>query len=238
MDLDLFHLFEMLSYGELSNLSMSGDGSGEILPAMQPKLVHYTNEALLKLYGRFLLKENDVLVQLYEHITFYHLIPRFSLCFVPTLEAEEEHIRYLLDLAHEPFRDEVIKVISVFDNLGKELPLNDEEQHHSVFTPQAKVLQVPNPIGDLIYNVRYQQRHPKLSGELGENIECPDVLLGALTSYIAYKVYSHMNSAESSAKAQEFMATYELNCNDAVDRDLVNGSISQTNVRFERGGWR
>jgi hypothetical protein len=107
-----------------------------------------------------------------------------------------------------------------------------------VFTPQTKTLQVPSPIDDRGLTVKYQQRHAKLQGELGETIECPDVLWPALTSYVAYKVFSHMNSVESSMKAQEFMATYESTCNDATTQDLVNSSISQANSRFHRGGWR
>jgi hypothetical protein len=230
-------LFTALSIGELTNLSMSGNGSGTIITAQQPKIIRYANEALLALYARFPLKENDVLVQLYEHITFYHLIPRFALQYATPDGEFNEPIRYLLDLPQEPFRDEVLKVVAIYDGKGKQLPLNDEEKHDSLFTPQAKVLQVPNPLDETFINVRYQQRHRPLTGDVDQYVACPEVLLGALTSYIAYKVFSHMNTADSNAKAQEFMGTYEALCNEATDRDLVSTSISQSNTRFCKGGW-
>ena len=66
-------LFTSLSYGELNNLSMSADGSGSIEESKQPQILLYANEGLLRLYGRFLLKENDVLIEMVEHITNYHL---------------------------------------------------------------------------------------------------------------------------------------------------------------------
>lgn len=236
--MDVSELFSMLSTGELSNLSMSSNGSGTIILAQQPKLINYTNQALLRLYSRFVLKENDVLIQLYEFITFYHLIPKFSLSYVPTGSSDNEPIRYLIDSSAEPFPDELLKVLSVYDSFGRKLPLNDDEKHTSLFTPQVKLLQVPNPIEETFLSVRYQQSHPKLLGNLDQNISCPEILLGALTSYIAYKVFSHMNSADSNAKAQEFNQTYESICNEATDRDLVNSSISQSNTRFARGGWK
>lgn len=230
-------LFGMLSTGELSNLAMSANGSGSIALAQQPKLINYANDALLRLYSRFLLKESDVLIQLYESVTFYHLTPRFSVSYVPANPADSEPVRYLLDSAVEPFTDAILKVLTVYDKFGQQLPLNDEEKHNSVFTPQAKLLQVPNPVGGNFLSVRYQQRHAKLQGVLTEEIYCPDVLVGALTAFIASKVFSHMNTAESNAKAQDFAATYESVCGETTDRDLVNSSISQSNIRFSRGGW-
>lgn len=230
-------LFTALSIGELTNLSMSGNGSGSIIESQQPKVLNYANEALLRLYSRFPLKENDVLVQLYEHITFYHLIPRFALQHVPASDEFDEPIRYLLDLPHEPFKDELLKVLTIYDGKGREVPLNDEEKHNSLFTPQAKVLQVPKPLDETFLSVRYQQRHRPLTGDLKQHVVCPEVLLGALTSYIAYKVFSHMNTADSNQKAQEFLSMYEAVCVEATDRDLVSSSISQSNTRFARGGW-
>lgn len=233
--MDLQELFDMLATGELQNLSLAE--GGKIATEARPKLTRYTNEALLELYSKFVLKENDMLIQLHEHITFYHLIPRFAVNYTPEGEVDDEPIRYILDLPKEKFEDELIRVLAVTDTNGLEVPLNNEEERFSVFTPQAKILQVPNPVQDKCLNVRYQQRHTKLQGELEERVECPDVLLVALTSYIAFKVFSHMNSAESTAKAGEFMQAYEAACNGVVDRDLVNSSTSQTNTRFERGGW-
>ena len=235
--MDLRELFEKLSYGELSNLSIGENGKGTIAPAQRPKIVHYVNDALLKLYSRFILKETDLLLELYPHITFYHFLPKYSQNYVPKGLSDTEPCLYIIDSPGKPFKDDVIKVLGAFNQFGHPLFLNDAEQRTSVFTPQVKTLQVPNPVRGEFLSVQYQQRHPILIGELSETIDCPAVLEGALTSYIAGKVYSHMNSAESSAKAQEFMAAYEATCAGVVDMDLVNSSVSQSNERFGNGGW-
>jgi len=230
-------LFSKLSFGELSNLAMSGNGSGTIVTAQQPKLIGYANDGLLRLHTKFVLKENDLLLQLYEHITFYHLIPRFSIQYTPPVGTVNEPIRYILDLPEEPFNDELLKVTTIYDHLGMEIPLNNEEKHNSCFTPQVKLLQVPNPVDEKFLTVRYQQRHAKLTGDLEQYISLPVSLEEALTSFIAFKVFSHMNTADSNSKAQEFNQTFEQLCGEVTDRDLVSSSISQSNIRFSRGGW-
>jgi hypothetical protein len=145
--------------------------------------------------------------------------------------------KYILDSPGEQFQDDIIKILSVFNNTGHKLGLNDDTDPLSVFTPQAKVLQISYPTNWGMLNVRYQQRHPPLTGDLNQFIELPEIICGALTAYIAYKVFSHMNSVVSTAKSQEFLKTYEMNCIEIVEGDLVGSSISQTNTRFPKGGW-
>lgn len=231
-------LCTQLAFGELGNLSAISDAvAGTIKTPALPKITNYTNEALLKLYSRFVLKENDLLLQLYPHITYYHLIPRFAVSYTPTGSVDNEPIRYILDTNYEPFADELLKVLSIHDMDGCKVPLNDENDDRSVFSPQDKLLQVPNPEDNTYLNLRFQQRHTKIQAVLSEEIVVPDVLMTALTSYIAYKTFSHMNSDNSTAKAQEFLALYERECDAVVANDLVGSSVSQTNSRFDRGGW-
>lgn len=228
-------LLSNLSFGELSNLSWAGEGNGVIDEAYHPKIARYANEALLRLYSRFILKENDVLVEMYEHITNYHMLPRFAVCHEPV---EEEYL-YIKDLPLEPFTGDVIKILAVYNSFGFKLPLNDVEDPRSVFTPQAKVLQVPRPFHGQSLSVLYQAQHEPLDyTKLEQPIEVPDVLREAFTAYIAYKVYSHMNTQESTAKAQEHMAIYEAICQDVIDKDLVSTTISDTNTRFQKRGWK
>lgn len=237
MTLVLSDLFRMLSYGELQNLSLAGEGNGTIAAAAQPRIVLYANDALMRLYTRFVLKEKDVLVEMHEHITNYHLIERFAVNYVPAGSNDNEPIRYLLDLPREPFLGDVVRILTVFSDKGALLPLNDDGQSLSIFTPQANVLQVPTPSLFRALSVGYQARHPKLTGDLDQVIELPDVLLSALTSYVAYKTFSHMNSQDSSNKAQEYLALYESLCVEVLDRDSVNSSYSTTSHRFDSRGW-
>lgn len=233
--MNVANLFEALSYGELKNLSMSSEGGGSIREEDQHTVILYANEALTRLYSRFVLKEKDVLIELVDHITNYHLIRQYAeSCY----DEEIVPFPYIKDLGREPFTEDVIKILSVINSNGEELPLNDAEHPRSLFTPQANVLQVPRPIDRQSLGVLYQARHPILSREdLEQPIEVPAVLQGALTSYIAHKVYGGMNTQEAVAISQGHYANYEAVCAEIVDKDLVNTSVSQTNSRFQKRGW-
>lgn len=231
----LDELYTDLSYGELANLSMSGDDGGSIQEQSQPKIVRAANEALTRLYSRFILKEQDVLVELVGHITNYHLIERFT---ESTGTHDEEPYLYIKDLPHEPFTGDIIKILQVFGQNGEELALNDAENAGSLFTPQHNVLQVPRPIDGRSISVMYQAKHTKLlDNDPEQEILLPDVLHGALRAFIAYKVYSQINTQEATAKAQEHLNQFEAVCTEAIEKDLVNTSISQTNTKFQKRGF-
>ena len=229
-------LYSRLSYGELSNLSMALDGNGSIEETSQPKIINAANEALLRLYSRFVLKQRDVLVEMVEHITNYHLLRRFT---ESQGNPTEEPYLYIKDLLKERFEQDVIKILEVYDSRDNyQLPLNDAERSDSLFTPQANVLQVPRPQDGVCLSVMYQARHPKLYvDDTEQEIELPDVLEGALMAYIAYKVYSQINTQEAQGIAQGHAANYEAVCLEAVDRDLVSTSVATTNTRFYKRGW-
>lgn len=229
-------LFKSLSYGPLSNLSLAAEGSGTILEAHQPRIIQFANESLLRLYSRFILCEKDVLIEQVEHITNYHLKKRFA---ESNWDPEEERYPYIKDLNGEPFEEDVIKILEVYDSNGVRLPLNDPEQPYSLFTPQANVLQVPRPMDGVSLSVLYQAKHPVLSHEnMEQEIILPTVLHAALLAHVAAQVFSGMSTQEAMQKAQEQVTVYENICSDAIENDLVSTSISQTNSRFYNRGWK
>lgn len=231
--MNINELFKDLSYGELSNLALANDGNGTIRDEDKPKILNYTNEALLRLHSKFVLIENNVLLQLVTGITNYHLNSKFAF----TNETSTA-TKYIMDLPYEPFSDDVLKVLEVYDHTGTRVPLNDAECMRSVYTPRATVLQVPHAEDGMQLSLLYQAKHPKLSMDyLDDEISLPDVLMGALRAYIAYSTYSHMNTETSTIKAQEHLAMYNGICEEVEEKDLVNGSISATNTRFAKRGW-
>jgi len=235
--MNLEELFEKLSYGVLSNLSISGEGSGVIPEKGQRKLTLYTNEALKRIYSRFVLKEQEVTIETYEYITNYHLVPRFAVNYVPSSEEDNEPIRYIMDLPEERFHGDVIRILSVRNNLEEQLPLNNEDHPLSVFIPQANVLQVPNPVSERMLAVTYQALHPTLTGDLDQRIELHPSFEEALIAYIAYKTYSHMNTQDATAKSQEHYQLFEGICKEVEDRNTASTSTTTSNTRFERNGW-
>lgn len=233
--MNITDLFTRLSYGELTNLWMSSEGNGDILEEKKPAVIQYANEGLLRLHTRFILKEKDVLIEQVSHITNYHLIEKFTESRAPQPDAPYPYIK---DLSREQFVNDIIKIHAVYEGGGCQLPLNDAERYDSVFTPQQNVLQVPFPVTGVSLGILYQAKHATLNWEEEEtDIEIPEVLESALLAFIGYRVYSGIASPEASVKAQEHLSNYESVCQEVIDRDLVNSSVSTTNVRFGKGGW-
>lgn len=232
----LDELFSNLAYGKLSNLAMTTTEPGVIAMTARHKVVHHINEALMRLHVRFNIREKDILIELQEGITYYSLTKEFS---VNQYDPDSGNTPFILDLPNELFQDDVLKILAVIDPFGVKLPLNDDNARNGLFTPQPKMLQVPDPRQGQILNVLYQARHPKILYVVGGEtfIDIPDSFIEALTSYVAYGIYSGMNTQDSNAKAQEHFMMYEAICSELEAKDSAGLSISQTNTRFERRGW-
>jgi hypothetical protein len=233
----LQELFSSLALGELSNLAMAENGNGSLTTASRPRIVACANEALIRLYSRFVLRERELILEMQENITLYWLKTQHALSYVPQSVNEGTFPKYIIDSQAEPYQGDLLKILSVVDDLGSKVPLNDSSHPESVFTPQYNLVQIPVPIPERRLSVIYQAKHIPLTGNLTQEIELPYVLFGALSAYIAYKVFSYMNTADGSAKSLEYAALYEKICAEAVDRDLVNTSMSTTNTRFNQAGW-
>lgn len=227
-------LYEKLSFGPYAALFSGGDASGYVDEQAQGQVLSHANDGLLRLYTKFDLYQKTVLVEMDELTTYYHLSSKFAV----SNDASTEIRRYIRDLPEEPFIDDVIRVLEIYNGFGYRQPLNDDGNPWSIFTPQKNTIQVPQPMPGQVLSVTYQAKHPKLvPGDGSQEIMLPDVLVEPLVSYIAYKKYTNMATPESTAKAQEHLAMFNSLCDEAVMNDAVNSSAATTNTRFEKRGF-
>ena len=68
-------------------------------------------------------------------------------------------------------------------------------------------------------------------------INVPISLESALKAYVAYLVYSGMNTQEAVANSQKYLAQYNEILRDTIEQDIVSSSYSQTNIKFDERGW-
>lgn len=232
-------LFYRLSVGELSNLAMSKEGSGEIRPEDQGKLIVYVNAALTAIHKRFLLITREVLIETVDYITNYHLKTQYALS-----SNSDEPYKYIIDLGGSPFDGEIIRILEVYDARKHKLPLNDPGHSESLFTPGPFTLQVPNPINRNALSVMYQANHKPLEfiglkndDVLAQEIDVPGFLEAAMTNHVAYKVFSHLNGQEHQAKAQEYLTLFDTDCAEIEEKDLINQSQSNTQTKLHERGF-
>ena len=231
----LAQVLEQLSLAELSNIHMSNSGTGVILGEYMPKVILHINEGLLRMFTRIVLAERDVLIEQHDHITNYHLLSRFA---AYANNGSMEPYLYIRDLPNEKFKDDVIKILKVFDSTGARLPLNDDNKDNSVFTPQNNVLQIPFPETGICVSVLYQATPPTLTvNDLDKTVELPDGLFECLRAYVAYKVFSAIATQEAQAKSQEHYTYFNSLIDEATTSDSSNTSISTTNSKFSERGW-
>lgn len=248
----LQEVFDQLTYGELSQLSIGGQPAGEINTMNFPQVLSHLNLGLTALYKRFHLKEGRLLLQLVTGTTSYEIKSAFAV----NKAASRETVRYLLDTATVPFKDDILKIERVLtddEDEPFELALNDASDRYSLFTPSATTLLVPADIvaqaSDLPCHLEtstllliYRANHPKIVQGFGlfdpERIvvQLPDSHLEALVYFVASRVNNPVGMSNEFHAGNSYYAKFEQACQQLEGQNLQVDRGSQ-NTRLQRGGW-
>jgi hypothetical protein len=227
-------LLTSLSYGNLSNLSIGGSGSGTVPDKNKDRVVSCVNQALMKLYTKFVLSEKELTLETFANIMNYPLREIHA-----DTNSDNTAKKYIRDTEWDKFDGGVIKVLEVFNEIGDEIPLNRKDDPNSMFMPYIDTLQIPYARTGDVYFVQYQAKHAKLSADnLDQEVNIPFSLTEALSDYVAYAAISPMNGPDHSAKAFEYLQKFELQCEQVSQKDLVNSSVVSTITnKFEDRGF-
>lgn len=236
--MQLSKLFSDLSYNELSNIAIGGNGSGSIPGQHHGRILTLTNQGLLDLFSRFRLAEKNVHVETQEGLTLYYLRVVHA-----RSNLEPGYPKYIVDGPENLFTGDVVKILEVFDELGEAVSLNNALDADSLYTAGFDCLQVSKPVPTNAYMLIYQAQHPELvmGGDgildLTQNIELPLALYGALRAWIGHKIFSSMNGPEHLTKGQELLGYYELTCQQSEKSDLHKAAETWPQDRFIANGW-
>ena len=231
----LSKIFEHLTHNTLSNLSIGHDDIGEVSPDKYPKLITLVNAGLIDLYTRFALRTRDITLQLSDGQNIYPLRSEFAESNLESIET-----KYILDNTTVfKFTDDIISIDDVYDEIGNRIPLNDINKDNSVFTPSPSVLQVPYTSRENILAIVYRALPDEISiGVIDpsqEEVDLPYHFLEALTSFIAWKMYTPIDGAEN-PKGRIHQGNY-LAAIQVIERTNTGIEDNFTNTRFEDNGW-
>ena len=242
-------LFQRLSFGELANLSIGSDGTGEIPLDKQPRIIHFANNALNALYTRFVHRLNYVTVEMQEGIQRYELTAIHA---VTNTTPSNTAPRYIIDTVEEPFLNDVVRIVTAdwlsptVEVPGSGLvPLGD--YNGEMVPPDTTIrlvsyntLFVKNPVAGELIEVQYQARHVKLAipAVLTEEILLAPSLEEALEKHIAAAVYSSMDGENQMVKARTLREEFEMACQTAKLESLLQEDAPYSNSRLVAGGWR
>ena len=226
---------KQLALGKLSNLSLAENG--EIKTAKKALVVNYLNEALLRLYTQFPIKEKSLIVELYEGRTDYPLTSEHSVRKATGLLTDPFDY-YIMDTKENPFQDDILTILSVWDDLDRKRPLNDPENILAVMVPQPNLIQVNVTATGRILNVIYRAKHLILTPDKGtDKVELPANLFGALFSYVAFLVHSSMNTKEAVENAQKYYAEYQNMVNEVIQNQTFTPDKLVLDRKFIKRGW-
>ena len=232
----LSELFDYLSSGEFAQLSIGGLKEGGIRELDYPRLINLTNLGLLEIYKRLPLKVRELRLDLQDGVSNYKLHTDHAYT-DPNSTDDTDYPKWLIDSAANPFTDDVLFIQEVYDELGNELPLNDDYEDDSVFTPIYDTIQVPYARADITLAVIYRASPTKISNATTDptsvRVSIPDQLIDALAAFIAYKVTAPLTD-ESDSKFS--FSAFEASIARVKKYGLENYE-NTTNQKLWRKGW-
>ncbi len=230
----LADILEQLAYGELSRLAYAKTGT--IVEADWPKVIPHINLGLTELHKRFPLQLEEVAVQQYEQISMYKLHSDFAV----TNTGSTEPVKYIVDTSFYPFKDNVLKILSVHNEIGEELYLNDSNNDWSIQTPSYDTIQVPDPEAANELAVIYQANHAKILiaglDPATEEINLSGAYLEALLQYVAARAFASVPSLEGISDSNNYMGKFERSCLKITEMNLISDD-NTSNLKLEQRGW-
>jgi hypothetical protein len=245
----LQEVFDQLTYGELSQLSIGGNEAGAISPTNYNRLVPHVNLGLTQLYKRFPLKEGRLMLELQSNRTVYPIHSKYAV----SSRSSREPVRYIKDSLSAPFKDDIHKIEKVVASSGYEFSLNDESDEYGMFTPSATVLRISLDVVDQVMDlpdelkteqveIVYRANHPLIVAD-GADLE-PDMLelelpythLEPLLFFIASRVHTPTGMTNEANLGNTYAAKYEAACQ-LLEIKGLNVDQGSQNSRLERNGW-
>jgi len=230
----LTDVFEELHFGELSQLRMGDQSSAAIAPTYYPRIIRFINLALLDLYKLFPIREKEVQIQMYGHITSYKLIYDYA----ESNTASTQPYKYIKDLNH-PFQDDVLQVIEAYNELGEPLVVNDINNDFSIYTPEEKVVQIPFPVQGSVVSCVYRTYPPKIDPKIadptGVIVDLPEQLLTALLAYVGYRAEIGVPQGKQNTGLGHFKR-YRAITNEIKELGTIN-TTANSNEGLLRNGW-
>lgn len=231
----LQEVLDRLARGKISNLAICENG--KIKEKFLPKVVDAVNEALSVLYTKFVIKENSLFLELYEGRTEYPLTSEHS---TRNRKGDifDEYDFYIRDTEENPFEDDILTVLEVWDDLDRRRPINDPDDPLAVFIGDTNVLSVNYTASVRVLNVIYRVKHKELKPNvLEETIKLPSNLFAALFSYVAYLLHSEINTQEAVANSQKYLGEFNNLVSQIIESSSLNPDKLVSDVKFICRGW-
>lgn len=230
----LQELFDRLALGELSQHKYGQSGS--ISTANQPAVINQVNMALTNLHSYFPLSEKELTLQQFDHITDYILDPLYAV----SNNDPSINYKYIIDSDANPFTKDIIRIERAYDELGRQVTMNDEADACSWFTPAWDTIQVPFPNAENTSIIIYRANHPKIALDadpLNVEIEIPTYLEEALQAFVASRCYVSLGNASGAQLSSYYFQRYQEQIAHVERFSLLNQVDGDSNIKLGLKGF-
>lgn len=199
-------VLDLARHSELSNTAfkiLSDENTAAI--------VSFINMGMIELYKRFVLKTEELVLELEDNVTTYALPSDFM---------------YVISACKEVYEYSQFK--------QKEIPINDEYNPESIFFPNHLQIQVPAPSTGAFISVIYVAKPQKvIVANLDQELDLPEVLIECLLHYIGYRGHLSIrgdgqseNNAHFARFERSVVKAKELNVTTATDSYNMSERLS------------
>ena len=233
----LTEIFHILEQGELQGQTSLIDTVTGVRPENYEKVISYVNLALTNLYERFNIKLGDSYILMLPGVSEYHLDSKYAVA----NPNGHPSVRYILDSTENPYKDNALKIIEAFTEIGEPLPINDRTEEKSIFTPSQLSVQIPwKNDGDVI-NIVYRAAPGviRLSeyDDIGDiEVDIPRTYLEPLLYFIAHRHFASVGGKSGTPTSQGYYQKFLARVQE-IELNGIQNKDNSASTDFQRGGW-
>lgn len=229
----LSQVLEQLKYGELRHLKL-----GDLESDNERKtVISAINLGLIELHKRFYLIAKQVLLETQENVYEYRLDEVLS----ATNNLNVTPHDYLSTSFNSIYNNDLLKVERIFDEDNEELPLNNDTEESSFFTPQYNIIRVPLDYPPKKAIVEYRA-YPETLPIDEDNLNCeeidiplPTTLLEPLLLFVSHRLGRNLNP-DQLKEAMNYFQLYENSCK-RIENMGYQITFRRTNEKLDNRGW-
>ena len=154
---------------------------------------------------------------------------------------DSDEVKYILDSPTSPYKNDAIRIIEAYTEIGEPLPINDRTEDKSIFTPSQLSIQIPWKVTGDVINVIYRAMPPNIDlseyDDIGDiEVDLPRTYLEPLLYFIAYRHFAGVGGQSGTPTSLGYFQKYEARCAEILENGVPNKDNSAT-TDFQKGGW-
>ena len=192
----------------------------------------YVSGALDYMYSRFPLKTQDLILSPLAGKTDYLIGSKFAVSNTASSET-----KYIQDSSMKPFTDDWLLLLDCYDEMGRQIPVNNQNRLDGIMTLAYNLIQVPMPLTDRQLELTYQAKHPKLTGKMDQELEISPALIPAIAQYIAYRRLAAKSDERSIQQSINYYQQFQASVDGLLSANMLNTDNRTTTDQFCTRGW-